>query len=803
MFHPHSRSISLIALALSLCIALFGQSALGLDRSWLSIIDSARRAQAGGDYASAERLYQSVLTHVEKSEPDIVRTPFHAMLLNNIALVYQAEGRYSEAESAAKESLAILNSSKTPNLLSVANALGTLAGTYRVQGRHKEAEDLLLNAVAILQKAQPKNNIALGKAVNNISQLYADEGKLDKAVQSLKQAIGLYESGGASEGERAFLYGNLGAYYLQQGKYADADVSLNQALSIQQKAINQNPADYAMTLTSLGMLRAGQDKFDEAEKYYNQALAILEKLQGKENPALIRPLHSLVNLYLQTFKFGEAAEVNDRALAIAEKSLGEKHPLYADSIRKKAVIEFTRGRYEESERLFKRAIAIDEGVLGKDTPQVASALVNLAAVYAAQGRFAEAELLYKKSMAIDELVYGPESRQSAEALRELASLEHSKGNFAEAESLYKKAIQIMTKFSGTDSLDVALMQNGLADTYIAQARPVEAEKIYSNVLTQDEKLFGADSAMVAADLDKLASLYRSLGRIGEADVAAKRSSAIKANLPGASPTVIPVPAVVASSAATKPIRDKWALVVGISNYKDSSINLSYPSKDATDFRNYLVNEAGFKADHVKLFVNEQATRDNITGSLGDKWLKALVKPDDLVVIFISSHGSPPKAGAGNTNFIVPYEANWNNIALTGIPMKWLGTGVKQYLKSDRVVLILDVCHAGAATEKNLVRTRDNFDASRVQLGRGELMITSSRANQLSWQSTKYKNSVFTHHLIEGLRRQGKNSNLSKAFQYLQDEVQNEVLRDRAELQTPVWSCNEWQGEIPSLSVPTK
>jgi hypothetical protein len=45
-----------------------------------------------------------------------------------------------------------------------------------------------------------------------------------------------------------------------------------------------------------------------------------------------------------------------------------------------------------------------------------------------------------------------------------------------------------------------------------------------------------------------------------------------------------------SAIPEKPVADKWALVVGISNFKDASINLKYAAKDATDFRNYLISK---------------------------------------------------------------------------------------------------------------------------------------------------------------------------------------------------------------------
>ncbi|HMO24351.1 MAG TPA: caspase family protein, partial [Candidatus Melainabacteria bacterium] len=51
-----------------------------------------------------------------------------------------------------------------------------------------------------------------------------------------------------------------------------------------------------------------------------------------------------------------------------------------------------------------------------------------------------------------------------------------------------------------------------------------------------------------------------------------------------------------NSDAQKPVKDKWAVVIGISKFKDGKINLRYPSKDAEDFCRYLTEEAGFAKD---------------------------------------------------------------------------------------------------------------------------------------------------------------------------------------------------------------
>jgi uncharacterized caspase-like protein len=250
----------------------------------------------------------------------------------------------------------------------------------------------------------------------------------------------------------------------------------------------------------------------------------------------------------------------------------------------------------------------------------------------------------------------------------------------------------------------------------------------------------------------------------------------------------------------RPIKDKWALVVGISNFKDAAINLRYAAKDATDFRNYLVNDAHFKPDHVRLLVDSQATRENIVSTLGDKWLRRLANSDDLVCIYISSHGSAANPEAGATNFVVPYEGNIHNLVFTGIPMQWLTAGLKDLVHCDRMVVLLDVCHGGAATENSKSLERINsIDPAIVAVGEGQIVMASSSASQISWESQNYQNGVFTRRLIDGLRQKGDKTKLDEAFSYMKERVEEEVLRDRAQVQTPIME-KRWRGEDVSLGI---
>jgi uncharacterized caspase-like protein len=127
--------------------------------------------------------------------------------------------------------------------------------------------------------------------------------------------------------------------------------------------------------------------------------------------------------------------------------------------------------------------------------------------------------------------------------------------------------------------------------------------------------------------------------------------------------------------------------------------------------------------------------------------------------------------------------------------------IKGRVHSDRVVLVLDACHSGAAEAggKGLVR-QGNVNADEVAQGTGQLVISSSSPSQVSWESRNYQNSVFTRCLIDALRKNGNATTLGDAFQSMRDQVQEQVLKERGVLQTPVLK-SRWKGSDLRLSTP--
>jgi tetratricopeptide (TPR) repeat protein len=72
--------------------------------------------------------------------------------LNNLAALYQTQGRYADAEPLYKRSVTILEKTLTPEHPDVATSLNNLAALYEAQGRHADAQALHKRSLAIREK---------------------------------------------------------------------------------------------------------------------------------------------------------------------------------------------------------------------------------------------------------------------------------------------------------------------------------------------------------------------------------------------------------------------------------------------------------------------------------------------------------------------------------------------------------------------------------------------------------------------------------------------------------------------------
>ena len=202
----------------------------------------------------------------------------------------------------------------------------------------------------------------------------------------------------------------------------------------------------------------------------------------------------------------------------------------------------------------------------------------------------------------------------------------------------------------------------------------------------------------------------------------------------------------------------WAVVIGISQY-DKVRHLKYADKDALAFHDYLINEVGVPKEHMTLLTNDQATLISMKRKLGTH-LKRKAGPKDTVIIYYAGHGAPETDatspdGDGLEKYLIPYDADPEDLYTTGLPMREVET-IFHRLNAERVIFITDSCYSGAtggrtfATAARRAVVSDNF-LTRLSKGKGRIVLTASRAGEISEERDDLGHGVFTYYLLQGLK----------------------------------------------------
>ena len=250
------------------------------------------------------------------------------------------------------------------------------------------------------------------------------------------------------------------------------------------------------------------------------------------------------------------------------------------------------------------------------------------------------------------------------------------------------------------------------------------------------------------------------------------------------------------------LHDKWALVVGVQEFQDAAIPaLHYTAKDAHDFAASLTDpQAGrFKAANVKVLTDRQATVRGIREGIG--WLRERVKPDDLVVIYISTHGSAKTMDSQGVSYIIANDTEVESpekLYASAYQMVDFVEDVNRDIPAKRVAVFMDTCFSGAAIRKAETVESESPDrpagfsgAFRAfELGAGRAVLTASRADEESWESGRIQNGYFTHFLIEAMREKGGMSTVGELAEYVRARVKAAVESDLHHSQTPVFGASE-------------
>jgi uncharacterized caspase-like protein len=209
---------------------------------------------------------------------------------------------------------------------------------------------------------------------------------------------------------------------------------------------------------------------------------------------------------------------------------------------------------------------------------------------------------------------------------------------------------------------------------------------------------------------------------------------------------------------------KYAVVIGVSKYRypgDGLNNLEYADADARSIRDFLKRPEGgnFAAGDILYLENHEATILGVRTALQRFLPKA--GPDDLIFLFIASHGAPDPYDPRNLYFLV-HDTKLADMPNTALPMSELQELMDNNVRAQRIIVLVDACHSAGISGKTLVTGRQleqtennifNLYAANLFREAGRAVLTSSDVNEISRESDKWGggHGLFTWALLEGLR----------------------------------------------------
>lgn len=231
-------------------------------------------------------------------------------------------------------------------------------------------------------------------------------------------------------------------------------------------------------------------------------------------------------------------------------------------------------------------------------------------------------------------------------------------------------------------------------------------------------------------------------------LSAKSSAIVSENIAMSNPSNIPPTKTSHDNNQYIDFNNKWAVIIGISQYQyagqNGLTNLIFADDDAISFARSLRN-LGWSESHMKLLTNEKATQRNIMIAL-ESWLSK-AGPNDQIVLFWAGHGFPDPEDPEKVYFAT-YDTDIK-IPATGYRMDRVRTALEER-KSKNVILFADTCHAGKLITRGERGISIVPNITMQSTPKGWVFMVGADTDRQAIEDTSWANGAFTHSLIEGL-----------------------------------------------------
>jgi hypothetical protein len=235
-------------------------------------------------------------------------------------------------------------------------------------------------------------------------------------------------------------------------------------------------------------------------------------------------------------------------------------------------------------------------------------------------------------------------------------------------------------------------------------------------------------------------------------------------------------------------KNRFAVLIGIEQYRQQLPKVEFASHDAQIMREYLVKTLGYPEENVVTLLNQNATKTDIEKYI-ERWLPNHVDKNSSVFVFYSGHGAPN--AKTNESYLVPYDGDPTFLEVTGYSLKRLYEQLGQLVSEENFV-VLDSCFSGSGGRSVVAKgTRPIviMTESPALLSGKTVVLSASAGNQVSNTYSPMGHGLLTYFFLKGLRgeadkNQDKIIDVQELFAYIKPSVEGTARREYNNEQTP-------------------
>lgn len=235
-----------------------------------------------------------------------------------------------------------------------------------------------------------------------------------------------------------------------------------------------------------------------------------------------------------------------------------------------------------------------------------------------------------------------------------------------------------------------------------------------------------------------------------------------------------------------------ALVIGINKYRKAP-PLGYAVSDATELRQTLVDELDFPVSNIITLIDEEATRENIVRSFLS-FTSDDIGLDDRIIVFFAGHGTTRTGARGEVGYLVPVDADIDDLSTL---IRWDDlTRNADLIRAKHVLFVMDACYGGLAFTRGLHAGSARF-LKDMLLRYSRQVLTAGKADEVVADAGGPipNHSVFTGHLLEGLRGAASTPQGIITASGLMSYVYGKVATDKNSNQTPHYGHIDGDGDF--------